>query len=308
MANSEIVPRGPANWFVRILIVLLAAGMAAMIAYRFIAVSPAGSIDASTLVLLAFIIVLVLAEAFDNFSVGQMITISREAKKREVEVEKLEKQNSSLLNQIINLTAAQASAESMASNLTILGDLVAPRVRQATQQEVAEREPQEPPAPAAAGQEERQRPPRIDMARVDEVGVKGWAENRKIDQANIITNATFESQFRDTDPISTWQPIFDGYYRDGDKEAFLDVRRSDIIGQIYRPLLYLKLAKIAHYRLAKNADANLELILVDVAGREHQRVGGGFERILRDFQPAIASGLLRVMHVNTTEDQVLAQD
>lgn len=290
------------NWFVRALIAAFCLLLGAMAIYRFVAIEPRGQIDSGTLAILSLLIVLTLAESFDNFSVGQLISISREAAKKEREVEKLERQNSHLLTQIIGMTNAQAQAQ---SNTTVLGDYILPRVREATPQEVQEKERAEAPvgdpeAPAQAAEVPRQR---VNPRRLEDFAIQKYAELKRTDEANIIRNATFAAQFHKVDPISDFQPVFDGYLASSDGEAFIEIRNNEFAAFSFRQQLYLLLAKIHYYRQAKGASAHLDLVIVSIAGRE-RRMGPPIERYIAEFQPAIASGLLRLMNIEITEQQL----
>ena len=61
------------------------------------------------------------------------------------------------------------------------------------------------------------------------------------------------------------------------------------------------LSKVHHYGVTKQTTAQLDLIVVKIPG-EAERLGG-IERVLRDFLPAISSGLLNVRHVDLSEEE-----
>lgn len=101
MNNKEI------NYFVRTLIVFLCLGIGYLIIYNFLYTNPKGFISGELITLLIILLVLVLAESFDNFSVGKLFSIQRNLKKKEIENEKLEKKNNDLFNQLINISTNQ---------------------------------------------------------------------------------------------------------------------------------------------------------------------------------------------------------
>jgi uncharacterized membrane protein len=69
------------NYYVRTLITLLCILLTSMILYRYVSVLPRGEISAGIIVLLCLLLVLVLSESFDNFSVGKLVSVSREARR-----------------------------------------------------------------------------------------------------------------------------------------------------------------------------------------------------------------------------------
>ena len=99
------------NWFVRSAIILFCAVLTGMIIYNYFFIAPKGQINQGVIVLLLMILVLVLAESFDSFSIGKLISITREAKKSEEQKEVLEKRNSELLNQLITISNIQTQTQ-----------------------------------------------------------------------------------------------------------------------------------------------------------------------------------------------------
>jgi hypothetical protein len=107
------------NVFVRLLIVLLSIGIIVLIAYNVFWIEPKGELNPGVFTLIAFLIVLVLSESFDNFSVGKLITISREVQKKEKENKELERKNDQLLNQVLTISNTQQQNQ---SHTNVYGD------------------------------------------------------------------------------------------------------------------------------------------------------------------------------------------
>ncbi|MLB03136.1 hypothetical protein D5Q63_20925, partial [Escherichia coli] len=76
------------NIFVRVLIVLLCILLASMIMFNYFCLDPRGEINSGVIILLSLLLILILSESFDNFSLGKLISISREVKRKEQEVNK----------------------------------------------------------------------------------------------------------------------------------------------------------------------------------------------------------------------------
>lgn len=107
------------NYFVRTLIVLFCIGLAFMIGYNFIAVEPIGTFKKGIFILLAILLVLVLAESFDNFSVGKLISIQRQFDVKKEENKKLEQKNAELISHILTISNTQNQKQ---QTTTVLGD------------------------------------------------------------------------------------------------------------------------------------------------------------------------------------------
>lgn len=107
------------NYFVRTLIVLFCIGLVLMIMVNFLYLEPHGEIKSGIYFLLMILLVLVLAESFDNFSIGQVISIKRDIKVKQEENKKLEQKNSELITQIISITNTQTQKQ---QSTNVFGD------------------------------------------------------------------------------------------------------------------------------------------------------------------------------------------
>lgn len=63
------------------------------------------------------------------------------------------------------------------------------------------------------------------------------------------------------------------------------------------------LSKINHYRIAKRVEAHLDLVLMRLPNEEARPYHQTTDRFLEGFEPAIASGLLKVVAVEFTEEE-----
>lgn len=90
-----------------------------MVAYNFFAVQPVGTLRNSSIFLILLILILILVEAFDSFSIGKILSISRTLSQKTQEVEKLENKNNVLLNQLISLANIQNQKQ---TSTNVFGD------------------------------------------------------------------------------------------------------------------------------------------------------------------------------------------
>ena len=286
------------NHFVRFLLGLLCIIVAGMVLFRFFRVEPIGEITTGLLILLGLLVVLVLSESFDNFSVGKLVAISRDVRKKEIEIDKLEKQNASLLSQLLTISNSQSQRQ---SSTTVQGDYyaTAPVVQKATDAEVEEKQSSESRALAATATEAPV-PARMDWARAESMALEKLLRLRNIHPSNVITEAKL-SFLQGFDPISNIQPIFDGYIKESDGETFIDMRPERLLSPMYRDRLYVMLSKIHHYRATKQINAHLDAVILKVPGEEGRGLWGNPERVFQFFEPAIASGLLKVHEIQFTE-------
>ncbi len=293
------VESGKPNYFVRTLLALLCVLLVAMVLFRYFRIEPQGEITAGLLALLGLLVVLVLAESFDSFSIGKLIAISREVRKKEAEVDKLERQNAYLLSQLITISNSQSQRQ---SSTTVQGDYYAtsPTIQKATEAEVEEKLSSENRALSATAAEAPVRA-RMNWLKAEDVALEKFLKQRKIHPSNVITEAKLSFQFQGIDPISNIQPIFDGYIKESEHETFIDIRPERMLHPAYRDRLYVMLSKIHHYRTAKQVEAHLYVVVLKVPGEEGRGPWGAPEKIFQLFDPAIASGLLKIQEIELTE-------
>ena len=269
----------------------------AMIAFSYFWIEPKGEINSGIITLLLVLLVLVLSESFDNFSVGKLISISREVKKKDKVVQKLEKDKSDLLSQLITISSTQNQTQ---QHTNVYGDYNAPKgatVERATEQEVQAKETDEEEIKTAP-----QREYRTDWRKVESVAMTKYIEKKGIHSANVIPEAKLVTQFHGIDPVSNNQPIFDGCYKNDDKEIFVEFRPNRGMHMMLRERIYMMLSKLNHYQNVKGVNTHLDLVWLNIPDEESR--GRSAERFLQDFEPAIASGLLRISEIDISQEEM----
>lgn len=289
-------PENKENWFVRILIVGLCLFIVALISFNYFWIEPKGVISSGLVTLLLILLVLILSESFDNFSLGKLLSVTREVKKKEQEVEKLEKDKSELLKQLITISSTQNQTQ---QHTNVYGDYHAGRatVERASEQEVQAKETDEQERRTNDNTPEY----RIDWRKIEKYAMDKYISEKGIHPSNVIPEAKLVTQFHGIDPVSNFQPIFDGYYKKDESEVFIEFRPNRGMHIMFRERLYLMLSKLNHYNNIKNAEAHLDLVLMNVPNNEPR--GRSTDRLLYDFEPAIASGLLRVSEIEITQEE-----
>lgn len=293
------------NWFVRVLIVAFCGFLATLVVYRFFYVDPKAEISAGLLVILAFILVLVLSELFDNFSIGQLVTVSRELKRKEQEAKSLKDENSELRGHIVAISTT-ISQKQNSTNIVGLPANVADllTVRKAAPEEIETKRIEEHPS-TSTSPETVARPERsFDRARAEDLAIKKFVAGNNLQAFNVIREAKLSTQFSGIDPITDTTPIFDGYLNTTDSEVFLEVRPASYASMMFRDRLYVMLTKLYHYRTIKKANVYLALLLLDVPEYASRPTSLYIDRLQREFGPAIASGLLRIHQTEFSAEEL----
>ena len=120
-----------------------------------------------------------------------------------------------------------------------------------------------------------------------------------------MREARLTAQFEGVDPIGSSSPIFDAYVSTIDLEVFVEFRfASPVMMNLLRDRLYVMLSKVYHYRNIKKSNVYLVLLLTPRPEDEfNPRLT---ERLIREFQPAIANGLLKIEEITFTPEELAA--
>jgi len=288
------------NYFARVLILVLSIFIAGLIVYNFFFVSQKGQINSNIVALIAILVVVVLSESFDNFSVGQFLSLSREKKEKDTELKRVASENIELRSQLIKVVT---SVNQNQSTLNLFGTpegfIKSFGVGKASADEVQEKELQK-----EEKQEDEERAslrrnsPTYSLNRIEEFAINDYVK-KNLDGYSVLRDAKLIPTFRGIDPISDIQPIFDGYINTGQEEIFIEVLKNGRHAFFMRrDRYYLMLTKLYLYRTIRKI--NVYLVLIKVNLPEDKDELSRSDKVENQFEPAISSGLLRVVEINVS--------
>lgn len=294
------------NWFVRILIIILVLFLIGLIVISFIKGEPPFAISPSMITLIAFIIILVVSESFDNLSVGKIISLSRTVKKVTDEKYRLESENIELRNSLIQVATniqSQINTTIQAQGTDLMQLLGV--VKAANDEKESESEEEQ----IKQDEEQKTTPTRIHPYRimrfVEKEALSKYTKQLQIPETELTREIRFTEAFKGIDPIMERTVIFDGYIKTPLKERFLEVKLHDQLSPSSWNRLYVMLSKILIYRQVKKVSADLTLLLVKLP-EEYKRkthVMYSTERFMECFQPAIANKLLKIETIEINEEE-----
>lgn len=300
MAKEEI--KREVNWFVRIALILLAGLIFTMVIFKFFYTEPISDISAGLIILIAFLLILVLSESFDNFSLGKIISLSRELKSTEQKVEKIETQKKELLNQILSLSNNNLQRQSNTSIYGLPSDisqyLGVQKVSEDEKDNIEEKFKEEFEEIRTTASTRK----RLDFRKVKQYILDRYIATYKIDVANVFKEVRLK-EFERIDPISEISPIYDGYIKELEKEVFIEIRLTSSNSIMLIDRLYIMLSKVHHYRQIKKSNAVLTLILVDVPSNDRD-TSRFINRIHENFSPALINGLLKIIIMEISEKDI----
>ncbi|RXK08038.1 hypothetical protein [Halarcobacter bivalviorum] len=290
--------------FVRALIVLLMGFLIWIITYSFLHIEPKGSISTGMITLIILLVLIVLSESFDNFSVAKLFTVTRELESKETSIDKLDKQNTELRRELVNVVTSISQNQS-STNIIGLSDDIAKRigVEKATEDEITDKRTEETEDTINSSQQTYRR---INHQKLEEIAFTKFLRQCNLSEYNLIKEAKLVTQFSGIDAISNIQPIYDGYINTGESEIFVEIKASRGISPLLREQIYLMLNKIYLYNKIKNANAHLNLLLVplNVGSGADLRNKRHADRIKEFFEPAIVKGLLKIIELEFNEDEI----
>jgi len=297
------------NSFVtRVLIGIFLLFLAGLVSRSFYKSNFPYEITAGILVVLALMTVLVLSEAFNYFSIGKLLTLSREIESVTKDKDDLRQDNAelrkALLELSINVRQSQVNATINTSGVDILkalGVMKADKSADDNEQEEVVSSQQDSNKDQLYDREKRLK--HYKFTRLAEAFAldKYIAENN-IPKIDVEKDIQFTPSFEGLDPIMEKRITFDGYMKGINREYFFEVK-SNLMSSIFFDRLYVMLSKILFYKQAKNISAELILIVLNADKATNEFHQAGYDNLLRVFQPAIASGLLRVEQLEITNDE-----
>lgn len=304
-------PSNKPSWITRILTVGFLGFLGYLVIESFYKASPAFVISAGILIVLALMMVLVLSEAFNSFSIGKLLTLSREVSKTSQEKQELKSDNTelrkALLQLAVNVHQSQVNATINASGVDLLkalGVVKADKPDEDLEQEIKSSPLAEAPA-VPQDRESRMQSFRIRRL-ADDLALEKYIDANALPRIDVEREIQFSSSFENLDPIMERRVTFDGYMRSANKEYFFEVRNEGSITPMFWDRLYVMLSKILFYREAKKVPTELILILSKLPEQEVEYESRYRERFMQAFQPAIAGGLLRVERIEISPAELEA--
>jgi hypothetical protein len=285
-----------------LVLVVLSLFIVMLICFAFFGTCPQYDISSKIIILICFLLVIALSCSFDNFSIGKLISISREAKENKERAEKLEKEKNELILKIANFNVQSQSA----TNNLFLGDGFHKKnlVKEANEEEIKAEEKEEDK------EEEKEKDDSTSAnqplyRRVDRDAFRTLLINKyfgisKRDQ--IERNVKLETRFQNIDPISNEPFLFHAHLDDGGQEYFIRVVSSGFISVILSFRVYAMLSRIYHYRIAKKTNACL--VILYAKDSDNTRQLHYLERFANYYSPSIESGLLKIQEIELSKEEM----
>ncbi len=291
------------NIFTRILIVILSLFLATLIIISFLLSEQKFVITGGIIICTALLIILVLSEMFDSFSIGNLISLKKKLKETDQDLERSKKENETLRNQLIaqiNFITKQSNTQNIILSSDYEKSLGVEKASDIDEKNKSEQKDED------AIEAERDLSNDLHNRRLFFRNFEKYAYDKVVNELNIDKNKIFKDmQFKEGmigfDPIMEKNIRFDGYFVQNDCECFLEIKSQFTA---YSPsifMIYYILNKIYFYKKATGKNAKLILIVPIL---EHDLVKyrrnpeADFETVRQTFMPAINNNLLEIKPIN----------
>lgn len=301
------------NYYVRTLIVVLGLSILGMAYTSFFLAEPKHQITAGIITLISIVVILALSESFNKLSLGKILSLSREIEKKQEENSTVKNENKELRQELFKIVSnVQQSQVNNTFNTPPEAWLKLLGVVKAEADGEEDSEPEDEPTQSEAQrsivenrspeQEEARSRSRLRRYAVD-AGLKKFVSKLPVSDSQFVDHVEFSSAFHAIDPIMDRRIVFDGYLKQGESEVFVEARHKDMNTNLFFDRLYIMLSKINLYREAKNTKAELLLLFVETKWYESDDRRNMYDRFIEYFQPAIKNGLLRIEHIDVSEEE-----
>ena len=252
-------------------------------------------ISRSIITLVCLLIILVLSNSFDNFSIGKIFSMSREVKESKEKIKELEKEKTEILLKLINL-----NFQSQNSSITVntgSNDSNTSLVVENLDKE--EKETKEKEEENIKDNQENISRKRLNPDKFQSLILNKYYGKSK-DDSLLMRDVKVVDQFQDIDSISNKPVYFDAYLKESNAETFIDIRKNGLPSVMFHDRLYVQLNKILMYR--KNNEVNAQLLLI--TAKEKKSVGTRNQAMFYSFfEPAVKCGILKIVDIEYTKKE-----
>ena len=257
-------------------------------------------------------VILILSESFDNFSIASLFSAKKEIKEKSNEIDKVNRENSELRNQLLTLVSTSISSQNRNTNIFGVPNEMLPfGIEQSNEKMKKSSEKEEEMEIENDSHKNDKHDCKSDTAsrrkinqEIENLIFNKFVEERSIAQNAIIRDVQFTERFIGTDPIMEKNIIFDAYVKTVESEVFIEVKVNyDVYIWLYN--LYYLISKVYHYGKANNVNAKLVLVLPNLpdsySNGKHET---GLQRLYNTFAPAIKNGLLEIKVFDVNEEEL----
>ena len=302
------------NWFVRGLIIALIVFISSLIVVGCIFDNINANITAEIVVLIVLTVILALSEVFDKFNLGNLLSMSREKKKVEKELQNTVEENKELRTELFNIYNSTINNNNNNTSFNVLGigndslkSLIS-NVEQADKNDIEEKLEEETTVSHHKAKNEKSNDWRRIIPKIEKMAIEKFCEAYKLPYVDLQSEVKLPYEVISKDPIMERNVVFDGYCSAQQEDIFIEVKMS--FSYINYFTIYHMISKLFHYIRSTNKKAKLVLLIPEIAA-EVQDIpnysplnNNTSDRLKNEFKPAISNGLLKIETIKISEDEI----
>ena len=292
-----------ASKFIRTLMIVLSSFIIWIITYSFLNSTPKGEISSGVVTLIIILVIIILSESFDNFSLGKIFSLSKDNEVKDKSLDGLKSENTELRKEVFNLVTSISQTQSNNNYFGLSDNMIKQiGIEQATKDEIEKKRNEE-------NEDDTQVIPtvrkRLNHRKIEEFTISQFLSTKNLSKYNLVKEAKLVTQFSGIDPISNIQPIYDGYINTGESEIFIEVKTNRGSILMMRERIYMMLNKIYLYNKIKNANAHLNLLIVEIDNDDSEPIRNQrqIDKIKEYFEPSIIKGLLNIIPIKLSKQE-----
>ncbi len=265
--------------------------LSSMVYYKFYYEKPKGELNNGILFLIGFMVLLIIAEYLNHYSVGALVHQQIRIEDKKKIIRQQAKENKRLIKKLLvsyksNIEIPRAIrpiaelnlATVVKSNKLYKDDLmmIHPKIQN-----------------------------EVDLEALKSYIISKYFEPQSKSKINLIEKVEIDLPDNTIDPIGNFNPIFDGYYENDTEEFFFTIAFSHITDAYFNNRLYVAISRLYWYQLCTNKRIILKVIFVDFANNDEDKKDMNIDaKIFSSFLPAIKSGLLHFEYLSVLDKEV----
>lgn len=298
------------NKYNKIVTIILIIFIVLMIIGNFILSDKPFTITAEIIVCLSLLVILCLADSFDNLSIPKLISLSKNIKEVKKDNENLKETNLRLIEQMINIKNTNNQFMCMPGSFTTVGSSNIDDIGTKKNEEVESDDVENENHTDTSLAERRNRyADRFKYIKNLEVFLLKKVIMNDINKYEIQYDVKVTNNKPIKDNIMKNETRFDALKSDGKSSVFYEVKISPQFVNFYYELYY-KLKLVELYGEINECDSKLVLIIPKIDEELEKIIGDARrwkylkERIYQRFDPAINNDLLEIKEIDVSKDEL----
>lgn len=289
--------------FTVVLIILIIA----IIIGSFICSDKPFTITAGIVMCLSLLVILCLADSFDNLSIPKLISLSKNMEEVKKDNDKLQENNLKLLEQITNIKNTNNQIMYMPGTFNTVGSSNIEDIETNKKEEIEKEEINN--ENISLNEDRKKEEDRHKYIRNLEIVLLKKATMMDIDKFEIQYDVKVTNNKVIQDNIMKNETRFDALKTDGKNNIFYEVKISPLMSGFYYELHY-KLKLVELYGEINKVISKLFLIIPKFDRELEEIIGNGRrfeylkERTYNRFEPAIDSGLLEIKEIEISKTEM----